>query len=340
MTMKIAINGMGRTGRQFFRACLGDPDYGRLYEVVAFNDLANPKTLAYFIKYDSVHGILEKSIGYGNDYVEVDGRKYSTSSIAQPEALPWNKLGVDVVVESTGHFTSRDKAEGHLKAGAGKVVISAPAKNPDATVVPGVNMDSYDSTKHRIISAASCTTNCLAPMSKVLLDKFGIRKGFMTTVHAYTNDQRVLDLMHEDLRRSRASSLSIIPTTTGAASAIGLVLPELKGKMHGIALRVPVPDGSVVDLVAQLEKPVTKDEINDAFKIASENNMKGILGYTEDPIVSVDIVGNPYSCIIDGEATTVIGERGEFVKVLGWYDNEWGYANRLLDVVKYVSARE
>lgn len=340
MTTKVSVNGMGRTGRQFFRACLRDPDYGKLYEVVSFNDLADPKTLAYFIKYDSVHGILDKSVSHGDNYVEVEGKRYSTSSVGQPEKLPWKELGIDVAVESTGHFTSREGAEGHLEAGAKRVVISAPGKKPDVTVVPGVNMESYDRKNHRIISAASCTTNCLAPMAKVLLENFGIRKGFMTTVHAYTNDQRVLDLMHKDLRRSRASSLSIIPTSTGAATAIGMVLPELEGKMHGIALRVPVPDGSIVDLVAQLEKKVTKEDINNAFKNAAEKNMKGILNYTEDPIVSADIVGNPHSCVIDGEATTVIGDTGEFVKVLGWYDNEWGYANRLLDVVKYVSAKD
>ena len=340
MATRVAINGMGRTGRQFFRACLQDPDYGRLYEIVGINDLAEAKTIAYFVKYDSVHGTLSKSVSHGDDYVEVDGKKYSTFTIDQPDKLPWKELGVDVVAECTGHFTQRKDSEGHLRAGAGRVVISAPSNDADVTVVPGVNMGAYDHRNHRIVSAASCTTNCLAPMAKVLLENFGIRRGFMTTVHAYTNDQRVLDLMHKDLRRSRAASLSIIPTTTGAALAIGSVLPQLAGKMHGIALRVPVPDGSLVDLVVELEKSVTKEAINDAYRRASENRLKGILTYTEDPIVSADIVGNPSSCIIDGQETTVIGGTGEFVKVLGWYDNEWGYSNRLLEVVKYVTAND
>lgn len=338
MVVKVAINGMGRTGRQFFRACLQDPDHGRLYEVVAINDLADAKTIAYFIKYDSVHGTLAESVTHGDDHVEVDGKKFSTLTVEQPEKLPWKELGVDVVAECTGRFTHRKDAEGHIRAGARKVVISAPSSDADATVVPGVNMGVYDEKRHTVVSAASCTTNCLAPLSKVLIDNFGIKRGFMTTVHAYTNDQRVLDLMHKDLRRSRAASLSVIPTTTGAASAIGLVLPELAGKLQGIALRVPVPDGSLVDLVAELERPSDRDGINQAFRRASEGPLKGILSYTEDPIVSADIVGNRSSCIIDGQETKVIGGTGELVKVLGWYDNEWGYSNRLLDVVKHISA--
>ncbi len=339
MVARVAINGMGRTGRMFFRACLQDPEHGRDYEVVGINDLADSKTIAYFVKYDSVHGVLDKPVGHGDSYVEVEGKRYPTFSIDEPARLPWKDLGVDVVAECTGHFTKRKDAMGHLGAGAGRVVISAPSDDADVTVVPGVNMGAYDQEKHRVISAASCTTNCLAPMAKVLLENFGIRRGFMTTVHAYTNDQRVLDLMHKDLRRSRAASLSIIPTTTGAALAIGLVLPQISGKLQGIALRAPVPDGSLVDLTVELQKSTDKEGINGAFRSASENELKGILSYTEDPVVSADIVGNPSSCIIDGQETAVIGGTGEFVKVLGWYDNEWGYSNRLLQVVKYVTAQ-
>jgi glyceraldehyde 3-phosphate dehydrogenase len=333
------VNGLGRTGRQFFRASLKDRDYGSKYDIVAFNDLADSATLAYFFKYDSVHGRIEKHIIHGDSYVEVDGKKYSTFSISQPEKLPWGEMGIDIVVESTGVFTRRRDVEGHLNAGAKKVLISAPAKNPDVTLVPGVNMDKYDPQAHEIISAASCTTNCLAPMAKVLLENFGIRRGFMSTVHAYTNDQRVLDLMHKKLRRSRAASVSIIPTTTGAAVAIGLVLPELEGKMDGRAFRVPVPDGSIVDLVAELDKDVTKEQINEAYIKASEGYLKKILSYTEDPIVSADIIGNPNSCIIDGLGTTVMGGVGNFVKILGWYDNEWGYACRLIDIVKHIAEK-
>ncbi len=339
MSIRIAINGLGRTGRQFFRACLKDPEHGKTYEVVAFNDLADPATLAYFFKYDSVHGVLERKIASGDTYVEVDGKRYTTMKISEPEKLPWKEKCVDVVVESTGKFTNRMDSERHLKAGAKKVVISAPAKKPDVTLVPGVNMDDYDERAHEIISAASCTTNCLAPMVKVLLENFGIRRGFMSTVHAYTNDQRVLDLMHKNLRRSRAASVSIIPTTTGAANAIGQVLPQLDGKMDGIAFRVPVPDGSIVDLVTELSKDVTKDQINDAYIEASKGYLNRILSYTEDPIVSADIIGNSNSCIIDGMGTMVMSDIGNFVKILGWYDNEWGYANRLVDVIKYIAKK-
>jgi glyceraldehyde 3-phosphate dehydrogenase len=271
--------------------------------------------------------------------LDVDGKRYSVFQVLRPENLSWSDVGVDVVVESTGKFTARGDAEGHLKAGAKKVLISAPAKNPDVTLVPGVNMDRYDPKAHNIISAASCTTNCLAPMVKVLLENFGVKRGFMSTVHAYTNDQRVLDLMHKDMRRSRAASVSIIPTTTGAATAIGLVLPELEGKMDGIAFRVPVPDGSIVDLVVELETDVTKEQVNESFIQASNGYLKGILSYTEDPIVSADIIGNPHSCVIDGLGTTVMGGSGNFVKILGWYDNEWGYACRLIDVVKHIAEK-
>ena len=337
MTIRVAVNGLGRTGRQFFRACLKDSEFGKSFDVVAFNDLADPIHLAYFLKYDSVHGTLPNKISHNESAVEVDGKSYGVYKINSPEKLPWATLGVDVVVESTGHFTSRQLSEGHLKAGAKKVLISAPAKNPDLTLVPGVNLQKYDPLTHKIISAASCTTNCLAPMLKVLLEHFGVEKGFLSTVHAYTNDQRVLDLMHESMRRSRAAGLSIIPTTTGAASAIGEVMPELKGKMDGIAFRVPVPDGSITDLTVVLGKEATAKEINEAYKQASQNELKGILDYTEDPVVSADIVGNANSCIIDAGGTYVLGERSNLVKVLGWYDNEWGYSNRLLDIVKYIA---
>ncbi len=338
MTIRVAVNGLGRTGRQFFRACLKDSEFGKSFDVVAFNDLAEPESLAYFFKYDSVHGTLPNAITYGESYVTVDGKRYDVFKQQSPEKLPWANLKIDVVVESTGLFTSRQLAEGHLKAGAKKVLISAPAKQPDVTLVPGVNMERYDNSKHRIISAASCTTNCLAPMLKVLLERFGVEKGYLSTVHAYTNDQRVLDLMNKNLRRSRAASLSIIPTTTGAASAIGEVIPELDGKMDGMAFRVPVPDGSITDLTVQLSTEVTKEQINESYMLASGDKLKGILQYTEDPIVSADIVGNPSSCIIDGGGTTVLGGKGNFAKILGWYDNEWGYANRLVDVVKYIAS--
>ena len=338
MTIRVAVNGLGRTGRQFFRACLKDKEFGKSFDVVAFNDLTDPIHLAYFFKYDSVHGTLPNNIKHGDSYVEVDGKNYAVYKIGSPEKLPWAALGVDVVVESSGHFTSKLLSEGHLKAGAKKVLISAPAKQPDVTLVPGVNMQKYDNSKHSVISAASCTTNCLAPMLKVLLEHFGVERGFMSTIHAYTNDQRVLDLMHESMRRSRAAGLSIIPTTTGAASAIGEVLPELKGKMDGIALRVPVPDGSITDLTAVLVRDASASEINETFKRASQNELKGILDYTEDPVVSADIVGNKNSCIIDAGGTRVLGERSSLVKVLGWYDNEWGYSNRLLDIVKHIAS--
>lgn len=337
MTIRVAVNGLGRTGRQFFRACLKDSEFGKSFDVVAFNDLADPSHLAYFFKYDSVHGTLENKISHSESHVEVDGKKYPVYKIVSPEELPWGSLGVDVVVESTGFFTSRQLAEGHLKAGAGRVLISAPAKEPDITLVPGVNMHKYDHSKNKIISAASCTTNCLAPMLKVLLDHFGVERGYLSTVHAYTNDQRVLDLMHKSMRRSRAAGLSIIPTTTGAASAIGEVIPELKGKMDGIAFRVPVPDGSITDLTVVLRAEATAEEINESYKQASKNELKGILDYTEDPVVSADIVGNTNSCIIDAGSTSVLGNKGNLAKILGWYDNEWGYANRLLDIVKHIA---
>jgi glyceraldehyde 3-phosphate dehydrogenase len=337
MSVVVAVNGLGRIGRLFFRACLRDKDFkdGK-YEIVAFNDITDAKTISHLLKYDSVHGPLGLEVKAGDDWIEVDGKRYKVYASPDPASLPWKDLGIDVVIESTGRFTKREGASKHITAGAKKVLISAPAKNPDVTIVPGVNMEMYDRNNHNIISAASCTTNCLAPMVKVLLDEFGVKRGFMTTIHAYTNDQRVLDLVHRDLRRARSATLSIIPTTTGAAAAIGLVIPELNGKMDGLALRVPVSDGSIVDLVSELEREVTKEEVNEAFKKACKERLKGIMEYTEEPIVSVDIIGNPHSCIIDGLSTNVLGNKGNLVKTLGWYDNEWGYSCRLVDVLKHI----
>ncbi len=335
--MRIAINGFGRIGRTFFRAALKDEEFMKNFEIVAINDLTSPKNLAYLLKYDSVHKIFDADISWKENSLVVNGKEIKILTETEPSKLPWKDMEIDFVLESTGKFTSREGAEKHLNAGAKKVVISAPAKNPDVTIVPGVNEKVYDKEKHSIISMASCTTNCLAPMVKVLMENFGVKRGFMTTCHAYTNDQRILDLPHEDFRRGRAASLSIIPTTTGAARAIGMVIPELAGKLDGIALRVPVPDASITDLVAELEKEVTKEEVNTAFKNAAENDLKGILQYTEDPIVSVDIIGNPHSCIIDGLSTMVLGEKSNMVKVFGWYDNEWGYSCRLVDLFKIIS---
>ncbi len=335
--MRIAINGFGRIGRTFFRAALKDEEFIKKFDIVAINDLTSPKNLAYLLKYDSVHKIFDADISWKENCLVVNGKEIKILTETEPSKLPWKDLEIDFVLESTGRFTSREGAEKHLIAGAKKVIISAPAKNPDVTIVPGVNEKIYDREKHNIISMASCTTNCLAPMVKVLMENFGVKRGFMTTCHAYTNDQRILDLPHEDFRRGRAAALSIIPTTTGAAKAIGLVIPELAGKLDGIALRVPVPDASITDLVAELEREVTKEEVNTAFKNAAEGNLKGILQYTEDPIVSVDIIGNPHSCIIDGLSTMVLGERSNMVKVFGWYDNEWGYSCRLVDLFKIIS---
>jgi glyceraldehyde 3-phosphate dehydrogenase len=333
MKTRVGINGFGRIGRIFFRAALKDKEFLENFEIVAVNDITDSKTLAHLLKYDSVHGILDAEVSYKEDAIIVNGREVKVLSIKDPAQLPWKDLGVEIVLESTGLFTDRENAEKHLKAGAKKVIISAPAKNPDVTIVLGVNHEIYDKKKHNIISMASCTTNCLAPMVKVLQENFGIVRGFMTTCHAYTNDQRVLDLAHKDLRRARACNLSIIPTTTGAARAIGEVIPEMKGKLDGIALRVPVADGSITDLVVELEREVTKEEINNAFKRAAEGKLKGILQYTEEPIVSVDIIGNPHACIIDGLSTMAIGN---IAKVLGWYDNEYGYSKLLVDLIKYI----
>jgi glyceraldehyde 3-phosphate dehydrogenase len=330
MAIKVGINGFGRIGRITYRAAMKSPDI----DVLAVNDLTDARTLGHLLKYDSVHGVLDAEIKASDSSLSVNGKEVKVLAIKDPGALPWKDLGVDVVIESTGFFTKREDAQKHLSAGAKKVVISAPATDPDITIVLGVNEDRYKAAEHKIISNASCTTNCLAPVAKVLLDKFGINKGFMTTIHAYTNDQRILDFPHNDLRRARAAALSLIPTSTGAAKAIGLVIPELRGKMDGIAMRAPVADGSVVDLIAELGKEVTVDEVNGAFKeVADKGRFKGILAYTEDPIVSADVVGNSYSSVFDGLSTMVIGN---MVKVLSWYDNEWAYSCRLVDLVSYI----
>jgi glyceraldehyde 3-phosphate dehydrogenase len=333
MALKVGINGFGRIGRCLYRAAINE----KIFEIVAINDITDPATLAHLLKYDSVHKVLKNEITADADSIIVDGKKVKVFAEKDPAMLPWKDLGVDIVIESTGMFTDRAGAEKHLHAGAKKVVISAPAKGEDITVVMGVNEEKYDPKNHTIISNASCTTNCLAPVAKVLVDNFGIKCGFMTTVHAYTNDQKILDLPHKDLRRARAAGLSIIPTSTGAARAIGLVIPELKGKMDGIALRVPVACGSLLDLVIELEKDATVDEINATMREASlSNRLKGVLEYTEDPIVSVDVVGNPASSIFDAKSTIKVGG---MMKVLAWYDNEWAYSKRVVDLVNYIISK-
>jgi glyceraldehyde 3-phosphate dehydrogenase len=334
--INVAINGFGRIGRSFLRAAMFRPEYGSKYEVVAVNDLAAASTLAYLLKHDSVHGNLSNDIKANDGGVLVDERLISFISEKDPSRLPWEKLGVDVVIESTGFFTDRKSSQMHLDAGADKVIISAPAKNPDVTVVLGANLEAYHRDEHRIISMASCTTNSVALPAKVLNDRFHIMAGLMTTVHAYTGDQRLLDFPHTDLRRARAAPLSIVPTTTGAARAVSLVLPELKGKLNGLALRVPVPDGSITDLTVSVAEETDREKVNFALKDASEGVMKGFLGYSEEPLVSVDIVGDPRSSIVDAPSTIVSREKGNLVKVLCWYDNEWGYANRLVDFLSYI----
>jgi glyceraldehyde 3-phosphate dehydrogenase len=326
MSTKIAINGFGRIGRLFLRAAAKQ---GADMEVVVINDLTDAATLAHLLKYDSVHGTWPGEISHTADSLVFEGKSIKVLAVSDAKLLPWRDLGVDAVVECTGHYTERAKATLHLDQGAKKVLISAPAKDPDITVVVGVNDADYDPVRHNIISNASCTTNCLAPVVKVLLDSFGIEQGFMTTVHAYTNDQRILDLFHKDLRRARAAALSVIPTSTGAAKAIGLVIPELKGKLDGYALRVPVPDGSVVDLTVTLETETTVDELNAAMKAAAEGPLAGVLRYTNEPLVSSDIVGDPHSSVFDSELTMVLGRQA---KVVAWYDNEWGFANRMVDM--------
>jgi glyceraldehyde 3-phosphate dehydrogenase len=324
-----SINGFGRIGRNVLRAM----SQKQVERVVAINDLTDTHTLAHLLKWDSVHGKFDGAIGYDEENIIVRGHQIRIFKERDPGNLPWKKLGVDVVLESTGLFTNRDKAELHLKAGAKRVLISAPAKDPDVTICIGVNDGVYDPSKHRIISNASCTTNCLAPMAKVLHDKFGIAHGFMSTIHSYTNDQRILDFPHKDLRRARAAAINIIPSTTGAAKAIGEVVPELKGKLNGGAFRVPTADGSVTDFSAVLDRDATVDAINAAFKEAASNkSYKGVVEYSDEPLVSTDIVGNPHSCIFDSQLTLMLGNR--FVKVVGWYDNEWGYSNRCVELME------
>lgn len=333
MATKVGINGFGRIGRNVFRAALKNP----AVDIVAVNDLTDAKTLAHLLKYDSIHGILDAEVKAEGSNIVVNGKTIKVLAEREPANLPWKDLGVEVVVESTGRFTDKEKAAAHIAAGAKKVIISAPAKNEDITIVMGVNHDKYDAASHHVISNASCTTNCLAPFAKVLNDKFGIKRGLMTTVHAYTNDQQILDLPHKDLRRARAAGMSIIPTTTGAAKAVALVLPELKGKLNGFAMRVPTPNVSVVDLVAELEKPATADEINAALKAAAEGELKGILAYCDEPLVSKDFNGNPNSSIVDALSTMVI--EGNMVKVVSWYDNEWGYSSRVVDLIGFIAKK-
>ncbi|MCX6967998.1 MAG: type I glyceraldehyde-3-phosphate dehydrogenase [Verrucomicrobia bacterium] len=325
---KFGINGFGRIGRNVLRAMTP----AQVENVVAINDLTDTKTLAQLLKWDSVHGKFDGTIGYDEEYLIVRGHKIKILKERDPAKLPWGQLGVDVVLESTGFFTSRDKAALHIQGGAKRVLISAPAKGPDATIVMGVNDNIYDASKHFIVSNASCTTNCLAPMVKVLNDTFGLESGFMSTIHSYTNDQRILDLPHEDLRRARSAAINIVPSSTGAAKAIGEVLPELNGKLQGGAFRVPTPDGSVTDFTAILSKPATVEAINAAMKAASEGAMKGVLEYSDEPLVLQDIVGNPSSCIFDSGLTMVNG--GTFVKIVGWYDNEWGYSSRCVQMLE------
>ncbi|HNZ65044.1 MAG TPA: type I glyceraldehyde-3-phosphate dehydrogenase [Smithella sp.] len=330
MTVKIAINGFGRIGRLVYRAGYNSKDV----EFVAVNDLADTKTLAHLLKYDSTHGILDADVKAGNNAIVVDGKEIKTFSVREPETLPWKDLGVDVVLESTGRFTDKTGAGKHIEAGAQKVVVSAPAKGPDVTFVLGVNQEVYDKTKHHIISMGSCTTNCLAPIVKILNQEFGIEYGLMTTIHSFTNDQVVVDEAHKDLRRARAAALSMIPTTTGAARAIAEVIPEMKGKLDGLAIRVPTPNVSLVDFVATLSKSTARNEINDKFREYAKGAMKGILACSEEELVSRDFNGNKHSSIVDMPNTTVIG--GNMVKILSWYDNEWGFSNRMLELLSFI----
>jgi len=331
VSIKVAINGFGRIGRLTLRASLSQT---LPFEVVAINDLGSPDLLAHLFKHDSVHGVLPNSVEIDGNTMIIDGNRIEIYAEKSPLDLPWSKLGVDIVIESTGRFTKRDAAAQHLTAGAKKVVISAPAKDEDITIVMGVNDNLYDMQKHHIISNASCTSNCLAPVAKVLLNAFGIEQALMTTTHSVTNDQRILDLEHKDWRRSRAAYQSMIPTTTGAAKAVSLVIPELEGKMNGLAVRVPTPNVSLVDFVANLSKPATKEEVNATLRQAADGNLKGYLAFSELPLVSHDFNGNPASAIVDGLSTMMMGDR--MVKVLAWYDNEWGYSNRILDLVKLI----
>ncbi len=330
MAVKIGINGFGRIGRSFLRIVASRKDF----EIVAINDLTDAKTLAHLLKYDSTHGVFDAEVKAKDDAILVNGREIKILSVKDPAALPWGDLGVRTVVEGTGLFRDKESASKHLQAGAKKVIITAPAKNPDITIVMGVNEGDYDPQKHNIISNASCTTNCLAPVAKVLMEQFGIKKGLMTTIHSYTNDQRLLDLPHKDLRRARAAAMSMIPTTTGAAAAVSLVLPALKGKLDGMAIRVSTPNVSVVDLVVDLEKSVTVDEVNGALKKGAQGPLKGIMDFCEEPLVSIDFNNSHFSSIVDGPTTSVID--GTMVKVLSWYDNETGYSARIADLIAYI----
>ena len=332
MALRIAINGFGRIGRKVLRSAIDDNDV----EVVVINDLTNARTLSHLFKYDSVHGTYQGSVETADGRLMVNGKSIRTTDIKNPEEFQWDRERIDIVLEATGKFTKRNQAEMHLKAGAKKVIISAPATDPDVTIVLGVNDKTYDPSRHNIISNASCTTNCLAPVAKVLHEKFGIEKGLVTTIHAYTNDQRILDLPHEDLRRARAAALSMIPTATGAARAISLVMPELKGKLDGMAIRVPTPNVSVVDLVATLSKETTTEEVNSVLKEASLGSMKGILGYSEEPLVSIDFNGDTHSSTVDSLSTKVI--EGNMVKIISWYDNESGFSQRLIELMKLVGS--
>lgn len=334
MTIKVAINGFGRIGRLVFRGALKDENI----EVVAVNDLTDAATLAHLLKYDTNHGTLDADVAVDGDHIVVNGKKIRVYAERDPKNLPWGELDVEYVVEATGIFRSREQAQWHIDAGAKKVVITAPAKNEDLTVVMGVNEDKYDPANHHVLSNASCTTNCLAPFAKVINDNFGIKKGLMTTVHAYTTDQRILDLPHKDLRRARAAAENIVPTTTGAAAAVGLVLPELKGKLDGFAMRVPVSTVSVVDLVVETEKPVTAEAVNAELKKAAEGELKGILAFEEAPLVSCDFKGNNHSSIVDASLTKVLGDN--MLKVVSWYDNEWGYSMRVVDLIRYMDSRK
>lgn len=333
MTIKVGINGFGRIGRLSYRVARNYPEL----EITAVNDLTDAKTNAHLLKYDSVHGTLDADVEAVEDGIFVDGKEVKVFAEKDPAQIPWGDLGVDIVIEATGVFRDKEKAKAHLEAGAKKVIITAPAKNEDITIVLGVNEDKYNPSEHHIISKASCTTNCLAPMAKVLHEEFGIKHGLMTTVHAYTNDQQVLDMAHKDLRRARASGMSIIPTTTGAAKAVELVMPELEGKLNGFAMRVPTPNVSVVDLVVELERAAAAEEINSAFKKASEGKLKGIMAYSEEPLVSVDYNGDINSCVIDSLSTMVVDD--SMVKAVGWYDNEWGYSARVVDFAKYIAEK-
>jgi len=336
MIANIAINGFGRIGRCFLRAAMDQKEFSKVANIVAINDLTDAKTLAHLFKYDSTFGKYEGTVEAKDDEIIIDGHSLKVFAEKDPLKLPWKELKIDIVIESTGKFNDAKEAKKHLTAGAKKVIISAPAINPDATVLIGINEDLYDKTKHNVISMASCTTNCLAPVLKTINNKFGIESGYMTTCHAYTNDQRILDLPHKDLRRARAAMMSIIPTSTGAAKAIGTVIPELKGKMDGMALRVPVSNGSIIDVVLTLRKGVTKEEVNQVLKDSSNSDLKGIMAYTEEPLVSSDIIGEPHSSIVDGLSTMVLGKKSNLIKIMSWYDNEWSFACRLIDLVKFV----